>query len=325
MDRVRAELGTGSKSTIAPLLKRWRSEAGDRADTGDLPKDLLDALKALHERVREEAGRQVEAARESFEAAEEKHRAEAEEACAKAATLAQDLRGLEHRLRISGEQNRNLKRELQESRAALDKSEFQRQQGAARISELKSEVDGLKQENRDIRDHFEHFQQRTADDRQQEREQFRLTNDQLRGQVESLSEQLSDVGRRLAERENLCEQREAAIAELGAEKQQLLEQVSGYRSEVDSLSRKADAQADQVSEKTVEIATLQDRVSALSNSNASASRDAEWLRQSLARAESGLESTGEKLEALVEENRVLLQEKAVIQGQFNQLQRSLAE
>lgn len=32
VDRVREHLGTGSKSTIAPLLKRWRSDNGEAAD-----------------------------------------------------------------------------------------------------------------------------------------------------------------------------------------------------------------------------------------------------------------------------------------------------
>ena len=40
VDRVREHLGTGSKSTIAPLLKRWRSDNGEAVDTGGLPNDL---------------------------------------------------------------------------------------------------------------------------------------------------------------------------------------------------------------------------------------------------------------------------------------------
>jgi chromosome segregation ATPase len=55
VDGVRAVLGSGSKSTIAPLLKRWKDELTGTANAaGDrIPRDLLDAVQRLYEETRQ--------------------------------------------------------------------------------------------------------------------------------------------------------------------------------------------------------------------------------------------------------------------------------
>ncbi|MGL6159197.1 DNA-binding protein [Microbulbifer sp.] len=325
VDRVRAELGTGSKSTIAPLLKRWRSETGNQADTGGMPRDLVEALRALHDRVQQEADRKVEEAREGFEATAEKHKREREEARAATAGLEDEVRSLKHKLEISEEQNRKLKSAQEESQAALNKSEFQREEGSVRIAELKATVEELKQENRDIRDHFEHFQQRAADDRQHERDQFRLTNEQLKGQIADLAEQLSEADRRLTEREETGDRQQEIIATLETENQHLRQQVSGYRTEVETLKERHIDHAEEIAAKAAEISVLHDKVTSLSSHNASVSKEAELLRQSLGKVELELNSTRDRVILLTDENRAILQEKAVIQGQFKQLENSLRE
>ncbi|MBB3060103.1 DNA-binding protein [Microbulbifer rhizosphaerae] len=325
VDRVRAALGTGSKSTITPLLKRWRSETGSQADTGGLPRDLVEALKALHNRVQQEADRKVEEAREGFEAAADKHRREKEEARAASTGLAEELRCLKHKLEISETRNRKLKLAQEESQAALAKSEFQREEGSVRIAELKAAVEELKQENRDIRDHFEHFQQRTADDRQQERDQFRSTNEQLKEQIAGLTEQLAEAGRRLREREESDDRQREITATLETENQQLQQQVSGYRTEVEALKERRIDHLEEIATKVAEINVLRDKVTSLSSRNASVSKEAELLRQSLGKVELELNSTKDRVILLTDENRAILQEKAVIQGQFKQLENSLRE
>jgi len=67
VDRVREHLGTGSKSTIAPLLKRWRSDNGEAAAVSGLPNDLVEVVKALHERVQQMADHRIEQASQEFE------------------------------------------------------------------------------------------------------------------------------------------------------------------------------------------------------------------------------------------------------------------
>ena len=326
VDRVRAELGTGSKSTIGPLLKRWRSETGNSvADTGGLPKDLVDALKALHERLQGEADQRIEQANAEHESTIEKLQQELVQARELVAGRTQELRNLEQNFAASRAHAETLTRELQVSQASLAQSEYQREASDARVAELKSTIEELKQENRDIRAHFEYFQQRTADDRQQERDQFRAANEQLSGQVARFSQQLSDAGHKLAEREAAGEQLREAIASLNADKQELTQQVSVYYREIELLRQSGADQSSQISALADEARLLQDRMSALQSSNASLGKETELLRQSLGRAQSELDSARERVALLSEENRTIQQEKALLEGQFRQLERASSE
>lgn len=66
VDSVREALGgTGSKSTIAPLLKRWKTEHQEQvvqAEAG-LPPSLLTAVKGLHQHMQAEFAQQLEEAK----------------------------------------------------------------------------------------------------------------------------------------------------------------------------------------------------------------------------------------------------------------------
>ena len=65
IDSIRVALGgTGSKSTIAPLLKRWKAAHPGtlaQAELG-LPAELVLALKGLYEKVQAEAAVQLQQA-----------------------------------------------------------------------------------------------------------------------------------------------------------------------------------------------------------------------------------------------------------------------
>ena len=80
VDRVREHLGTGSKSTIAPLLKRWRSDNGEVVDVSGLPNDLVEVVKALHERVQQMADQRIAQSRDEFKASNDQLRKELTEA-----------------------------------------------------------------------------------------------------------------------------------------------------------------------------------------------------------------------------------------------------
>lgn len=65
VDHVREALGsTGSKSTIAPLLKQWKIEhqqAVTENDTG-WPVELLQAMKSVYKKLQENVKQELEAA-----------------------------------------------------------------------------------------------------------------------------------------------------------------------------------------------------------------------------------------------------------------------
>jgi chromosome segregation ATPase len=74
VDSIRVALGsTGSKSTIAPLLKRWKADhqesVVDVAQGMGLPAPLLQAMKGIHEKLQDDVQQQLEQARDAHQVA----------------------------------------------------------------------------------------------------------------------------------------------------------------------------------------------------------------------------------------------------------------
>ena len=69
IDNIREYLGTGSKSTIAKLLREWKAQQGLRPeDDSHLPPDLTELVKLLWDRVRQKADTQIANERQEFDA-----------------------------------------------------------------------------------------------------------------------------------------------------------------------------------------------------------------------------------------------------------------
>lgn len=214
VDTVRAALGdTGSKSTIGPMLKRWKAEhEGEAVAAGaGLPADLLVAVKGVYQRL--EAG--VQAQVEQLNAAHNRARQEgmqqleAESAAGRQVCAERDA----------------LSTELVEVKAALAHERDERQHGAVAIAVQRAENDGLIQRLADraaevrmladqlaqSRQQFNHLQEKAAEQRQNDRQGF----DVRIGVLEHETKQL---------RTHLQEQQQA-VAVLRVEKQGLQNQV----------------------------------------------------------------------------------------------------
>ena len=323
VDRVREHLGTGSKSTIAPLLKRWRSSNGDPASIEGLPNDLVEVVKSLHDRVQQMAEHKVELARTEFNSITEGLQQELTEARNSITQLTSQQKEQEQQLQTAQEHNQALSQSLEESRIDAAKYEFQRDETKVRVTELKTTIEELRQESRDVRDHFEHYQQRTAEDRQQERDQFRLSNQQLQTQTQRLTEQLSK-----AEAQISAQIKERAadlniIEDLSAKLRSSQQQEATKDKEFDVLNDKYQAEAKKNNKLEGQIDELQQRLNSLIGLHSVADKEVEVLKHSLEQIEMELQETKDKNTLLTDENKVILQEKAVLQGQFKQLQSSL--
>ncbi len=173
VDTVRAALGdTGSKSTIAPLLKRWKAEHESQAvaaSTG-LPADLLEAVHAVHQRLEAAARVQVE-----------QLRAVHEQACLAAAQQLEAERAAGRQLRAERDA---LSTELAQVKAALTHERDERQHAAVTIAALRAEQAGLNERLVDraaevklladqlaqARRQFEHFQEKAAEQRESDKQ-----------------------------------------------------------------------------------------------------------------------------------------------------------
>lgn len=325
VDRVRNELGTGSKSTIAPLLKRWRQETGEGiSDTHGLPVDLLDAVKALHQRVHQEAETKIQQISESCKAETAALGEELASVRAQLASRNTELEKLEQKLQESSGRCQQLEESVAEAQAALAKSEFLREQGDTRITELQGTIGELKQENRDVRQHFEHFQQQIADDRQLERDQFRLTSDQLRQQLTEANEQLNTSVAKLESSQANAEALRVQKLELESERAQWMRRESEIEAGQQRQAQALDELRSQLGIRSREAEALQGELASERARNEAYVKEIELRGNVFDRYEQEMLAVKKQLAAVEAENRQVLQDKAILQGQYVQLQKSLA-
>ncbi|GAB2198394.1 DNA-binding protein [Sessilibacter sp. MAH4] len=324
VDRVREHLGTGSKSTIAPLLKRWRSDNGEVVDVSGLPNDLVEVVKALHERVQQMADQRIAQSRDEFKASNDQLRKELTEARNSIAQLTDRQQDLNAQLLQITEAKALQSKSLEDVRIKLATAEAQRDEALSRTAELKESVAELKQENKDIRDHFEHYQQRTAEDRQQEREQFHVVN-------QGLKDQIQDLQHRLIQAESSASELIDTNAHLQRQTHELEQANAMNKStldrqvvDIENLENRLNDASAKSREQQHKSEQLADNIAALTSQKADADKQVAVLSQALEATKTDLIVSQNRVEALSDENRLILQEKAVIQGQFKQLQDSLS-
>lgn len=323
VDRVREHLGTGSKSTIAPLLKRWRADKGDMADTTGLPNDLVEVVKSLHERVQQMADHRIEQARQEFKELNEELRKKLDEAGNTIAQLNARQKDLEIQIgQLTDEVNRKAQA-LENTRIKLTKAELQRDEAMTRITELKANVTELKQENRDIRDHFEHYQQRTAEDRQQEREQFRSVTQGLKDQNQDLQHRLTQAGSKTSELFDANVQLQRNADELRQANASLHSDLNGKIKDIQKLKHELEESVTKCRECQHKNDQLTEKMAVLTTQKADVDKQVAVLSHALETTKAELKTAQDKVAFLTDENKLILQEKAVIQGQFKQLQDSL--
>ena len=175
VDAVREAMGsTGSKSTIAPMLRQWKAQHEGEVAAADagVPADLLEAIRGVYERV--QVGAQVHV---------EQLRIEHQLAAQKTAQTAETLR---NEVRQLGIERESLEAKLDSVKAALAREQAARHQDAVAIAALESEKDGQAQrladraaEVRELADQlaqarrqFEHFQEASAAQRQEDKRTY---------------------------------------------------------------------------------------------------------------------------------------------------------
>lgn len=323
VDRVREHLGTGSKSTIAPLLKRWRSDNGEAVDTGGLPNDLIEVVKSLHERVQQMADHRIEQARQEFEGFNQELRKELTDAKNTIVQLTARQQDLDSQIERQNKEKGEAEKSLEDARVSLVKAESQRDEAIARTTELKGSVAELKQENKDIREHFEHYQQRTAEDRQQEREQFRTITQGLKDQIRDLQHRLTQAESKASELSEANAQLHSNVGKLEQANVTLNRELNGKIEDIQDLKRDLEDAVTKYRDFQHKNEQLVENMAVITTQKVDVDKQVAVLSQALETAKAERKASQDKIAFLTDENKVILQEKALIQGQFKQLQDSL--
>lgn len=298
VDRVREQLGTGSKSTIGPHLRQWKSaNLGEGAISG-LPDDLLRTVKSLHESIQGDAELKINEVTTELNAVISDLRTKL--------TAAQEQNG---ELASNNEQLTQKNQELTDQLETTNKDnltfQLKQEQLGQDVTRLTSELADEKEGARQLQAHFEHYQEKTAEDRQQERKQHQSAQQQSQNHIDQLTNQLSVL-------QEQKEESSAAVFNLEKENvtlQQKLDEKINKNEELNASLAHKTSEIEKLIEKKQK---LQDDYSLTFAEKLAAEKAVEHLSVTLRKTE-------EDVSVLRAENKVILNEKAIAEGQLKQL------
>ena len=276
VDSVREALGsTGSKSTIAPLLKRWKEEfqgAGAVKTEAGLPAELMEAMRGVYDKQQRDVAQQLETGMQQHRAERDaaletlkKTESERLRLMEARAALTQELRATQHALA-------QLKEEHHFRAVTLATLHSDNAGLTQRLADRSEEIAALNRQLAQVRSQFDHYQEAAATQRSEERAQAqqrisRLEQDnvqlqqRLQGQQATLVQQDMRLAQLQAEQTRLSSEAaadRAALATVRPERDQFEFQYLQAAASADALLAKLDTALLALNEAKVALAA-QDR------------------------------------------------------------------
>jgi len=138
----------------------------------------------------------------------------------------------------------------------------------------------------------------------------------LKGQLNNSNNQLTELNTEKAQHLKL-------IDNVKAENLSLQLELNNKISNLDRLDEKNEYLIEENNKNEEQSHILQDRVKLLSRHQTDSEKEIGLLKQAIEKTEAELREANNKIFILDNENKIVLQEKSVIQGQFKQLQSSI--
>jgi len=325
VDAVRAVLGTGSKSTIAPLLKEWKAKQTGITDAkqSGLPSDLLASVKSLYEGMQQQADELIEAAQTQAKGEIETTKRESMETQKANADLQTQLTKYEASIEKLAHENESLQTDLrkeQQSHATVITQHNALQQ---RLEDRSQEVARLNTQLKQAQENLDHYRDTVQKQRGQERADFdrqllsvEQALKQSQQENQTFRHNLKDMESDLAKLESERDQLEATNKVVVEQNKQQSEEILQVQQGLADLTGRYEMAQQAIKESGLKTQSLEDQLMLLEKQAAVAQEKIQAVTASNDKAEG-------RIEALRNENTILVQEKANIEGQFKQLQRSL--
>ncbi|MCF6256124.1 MAG: DNA-binding protein [Gammaproteobacteria bacterium] len=325
VDAVRVILGTGSKSTIAPLLKAWKAKQtgiSDAEQTG-LPSDLLASVKNLYEGMQQQATERIETVQAQAKGELEAAKRESLETQKANDNLESQLTKYEASIEKLTHENESLQTDLRKEQQAHATVETQHEALQQRLEDRSQEVVRLNTHLKQAQENLDHYRDTAQKQREQERAGFDrqlLSAEQALKQTQqenhALRHNLGLIENSFAKLEAKRDQLQATNKVLTEQNHQQSEEILQVQRSLADLVGRYEAAQQANKESAIKVQTQEEQLMQLEKQAAVGQDKIQALTATNDKAEG-------RIEALRNENTILMQEKANIEGQFKQLQRSL--
>jgi chromosome segregation ATPase len=175
VDSIREALGsTGSKSTIAPLLKRWRARQQNAGDalSSSLPPALLQAVTAINAQVQADADARIAALTTTHEEVVAELRAHLHEAGSLIEKQSAESEKLKVQLSELTTHSETLQSHISDLKITIVKAEAESEGLTLRLAGSSQHIQLLQDHLDKARAQFDHYQTTTAAQRNEERRDF---------------------------------------------------------------------------------------------------------------------------------------------------------
>ncbi len=318
VDNVRVALGsTGSKSTIAPLLKRWKGEHQETvvevAQGLGLPGPLLQAMKGIHEQLQDDVRQQLEQARDAHHVALLAAHAATQQAEDEKQAISQHKSAVDAELAQARASHAQLDTQYQSlcvRQAALQAEQEGVQQ---RLTDRTTEVAALNAQLIQVRTQFDFYLDAAAQQRTQERQ----AADQ---RIMRLEQELVELRQQHLQQQSTIARYETRIPQLQDENNQL----NGSLRDVEKARDAYRTERDQVTYQFTEISAERTRiVKNLAEAQGAATEARIALASQVGKTEvmaEQLASKERKIDELDQQKWVLTEERAVLQVRIMHLE-----
>ena len=297
VDSVREALGsTGSKSTIAPLLKRWKEEQqrdGAVKTEAGLPAELMEAMRGVYDKQQRDLAQQLDSAMQEHRTA----LAAAQEQLKKTETerlkLVEVRTALTQELRATQQALAQLKEEHHHRAVTLATLHSDNAGLTQRLGDRGEEIAALNRQLAQVRSQFDHYQEASVRQRQDERQVEQQRASRLEHDNAQLQQRLQSQQATLAQQEirltQLQQAQEQAVAEAAAsrdtlavlrpERDQFEYQYLQAAASADALLAKLETAVQALGDSKVALAAQDRQMSLQEQHAASAQQRSETLRQ----------------------------------------------
>ncbi|WP_092487966.1 DNA-binding protein, partial [Candidatus Ichthyocystis hellenicum] len=224
IDRVREVLKTGSKTTISSLMNKWRKNCavmGVKNNSLSLPDELNLSVKKIYDSIQASAEDRIEKFRVDCKETIDNLNISIDEAKKVNSKLQADLEHLKDSETNLIAENKLLTDKLISHDKQLTKLSAKLEEYGKRIDDYKIRLDEKKQENKMIRENFDHYCQQIAEERQREREESHILQEQLRAEANIFKDQCLEMKNQVSEKISTIKKMEEKFKCLADEKNEI--------------------------------------------------------------------------------------------------------
>lgn len=193
VDNIREHLKTGSRSTIGPYLKQWRSRQEEQGTINGLPPELATVVTGLYQNLQLDAERKIISAEEAAKSEIETIQSKLDEKSHHNATLEKELQTLNIKLHDIETQNSNLSSDLEKEHKHNLVLSTKIETYEQLLHDKTQQIHLLEKQFNNLQTNLEHYRESTNAQREKDKRAFERESDLLNREINEQKQRIQQI------------------------------------------------------------------------------------------------------------------------------------